>query len=451
MPQGSRRLMLGYADQPVQEQVIKRLNSAAHCDTLLPDDQVASRTVEDIEDEHEHGSCPSTMFQNANGWTSCPSWATLRTRRPCGRVPGHPGGDRRTRAWRTARAESGEDEIAVAVGQLSISEDEQAVPQANDASLKSLSLDCWISTPRNLLLELYITYMHPVLPIVHKPTFMDDWHSNHGTDSPYSGESVYSDAASSISSSHLGPPRRLFRIRWKGPVLVRYAHISGNPGFVMRSVFNVSREGGGANAECVYAAPDITDRLMFCRRLRRLKVVEDGLAVYLRLVLVDAGGGRQHEGDGVCPDVALCVQRASKVLQGPCDVLHGCNVDALVPSTVCEYADLQKLRHRRPFAIEPVSSGMFSMSSSSSICRVACLLLQLPCMKLFNVSGFERSCMAILRKADEKWTRVKGTAGGGKETKVGRRGSARRGEDEDKDDILCMLELDMHASPPVAS
>ena len=27
---------------------------------------------------------------------------------------------------------------------------------------------------QELLLELYFTYVHPVLPIVHKPTFMDD-------------------------------------------------------------------------------------------------------------------------------------------------------------------------------------------------------------------------------------------------------------------------------------
>lgn len=28
---------------------------------------------------------------------------------------------------------------------------------------------------QELLLELYFTYVHPALPIVHKPTFMDDW------------------------------------------------------------------------------------------------------------------------------------------------------------------------------------------------------------------------------------------------------------------------------------
>ena len=55
---------------------------------------------------------------------------------------------------------------------------------------------------QELLVELYFTYVHPSLPIVHKTTFMEDFRKGHlSADSPYSGESTYSDAASPVSTS----------------------------------------------------------------------------------------------------------------------------------------------------------------------------------------------------------------------------------------------------------
>ena len=57
-------------------------------------------------------------------------------------------------------------------------------------------------TTQELLVELYFTYVHPSLPIVHKTTFMEDFRKGHlSADSPYSGESTYSDAASPVSTS----------------------------------------------------------------------------------------------------------------------------------------------------------------------------------------------------------------------------------------------------------
>ena len=55
---------------------------------------------------------------------------------------------------------------------------------------------------QELLVELYFTYVHPALPIVHKSTFMEDFRKGQlSADSPYSGESTYSDAASPGSTA----------------------------------------------------------------------------------------------------------------------------------------------------------------------------------------------------------------------------------------------------------
>lgn len=112
--------------------------------------------------------------------------------------------------------ESGEDEIAVAIGQLSINEDEQVRFHGKASGLHMLGgkerqdgrneggiwrfpkARVWPPLPsavrnsprriadefaprlpdvptQELLLELYFTYVHPALPIVHKRTFLDDF------------------------------------------------------------------------------------------------------------------------------------------------------------------------------------------------------------------------------------------------------------------------------------
>ncbi|TFK80053.1 hypothetical protein K466DRAFT_504549 [Polyporus arcularius HHB13444] len=252
-----------------QDQVIKRLNSvAAARNTLLPDDQVASRLPAADEGEDEPASAsasrPSTTSKSASrgksdgdsrrqrrrldepielGDLAHPSPSSTSSRSPQRRQDVDESMEETT--------ESGEDEIAVAIGQLSINEDEQVRYHGKMSGLHLLGVKerqdgrgaggiwrfpkarVWPPLPpaarnsqrrqseefvprlpdlstQELLLELYFTYVHPVLPIVHKPSFMDDWRKgNLSTDSPYSGESGYSDAASPISSSSpLGPRRR---------------------------------------------------------------------------------------------------------------------------------------------------------------------------------------------------------------------------------------------------
>ncbi|KAI0824538.1 fungal-specific transcription factor domain-containing protein [Trametes gibbosa] len=266
-----------------QDRVIGRLNAlAASRNTLLPDDQVASggfataTAAAGAEElgypDEEQGSRPSssttttqtTTGPRAEGRTgdarrqrrrldehgehdgvhrspSTTATATSRSpmRRPSVRV--RLAGERET-------GESGEDEIALALGQLSINEDEQVRFHGKASGLHMLGekerqdgrnegglwrfpkARVWPPLPngqrrrvvdefaprlpdaptQELLLELYFTYVHPALPIVHKRTFMDDFRNgNMNDDSPYSGESGYSDAASPISaSSPIGPRKR---------------------------------------------------------------------------------------------------------------------------------------------------------------------------------------------------------------------------------------------------
>ncbi|EIW59003.1 uncharacterized protein TRAVEDRAFT_123493 [Trametes versicolor FP-101664 SS1] len=148
-------------------------------------------------------------------------------------------------------SDEGEDEIAVVIGQLSINEDEQVRFHGKASGLHMLGVgnrqdgrndgDIWRFpkvrvrpplpptmrssqqgvggrfTPRlpnvptqELLLDLYFTYVHPVLPIVHKQTFLDDFRNDTMYDSPYSGESEFLDATASLPSapSPLSPRKR---------------------------------------------------------------------------------------------------------------------------------------------------------------------------------------------------------------------------------------------------
>ncbi|KAI0943292.1 hypothetical protein AcW1_002495 [Taiwanofungus camphoratus] len=135
---------------------------------------------------------------------------------------------------------SGEDELAIEVGQLSINEDEQVRFHGKASGLHLLGVKerkderhtggiwrfpkarVWPPLPpsaikqakgleefaptlpnqeeQELLLELYFTYVHPVLPIVHKRTFMEDFRNGSmSADSPYSVDSQ--EAASPGSTS----------------------------------------------------------------------------------------------------------------------------------------------------------------------------------------------------------------------------------------------------------
>ena len=51
------------------------------------------------------------------------------------------------------------------------------------------------------LIDLYFIYVHPLLPIVHKRTFMEGLRKDRlSTDLPYSGGLTYQDAASDVST-----------------------------------------------------------------------------------------------------------------------------------------------------------------------------------------------------------------------------------------------------------
>ncbi|KAI0640400.1 fungal-specific transcription factor domain-containing protein [Trametes meyenii] len=264
-----------------QDQVIGRLNSlAATRNTLLPDDQVASgpRTAGSDElgyPEDDQGSrpsttqtIPSTSAQVTAETQSQPQAQQGEARRQRRRLDelGEHDGAHRSPSTASSRSplrqnveeestedtdESGEDEIAVAIGQLSMNEDEQVRFHGKASGLHMLGVKerkdgrneggiwrfpkarVWPPLPpaarnslrrstdefnprlpdaatQELLLELYFTYVHPAMPIVHKRSFMDDFRNgNMCADSPYSGESGYSDAASPISaSSPLGPRKR---------------------------------------------------------------------------------------------------------------------------------------------------------------------------------------------------------------------------------------------------
>ncbi|KAH9847011.1 fungal-specific transcription factor domain-containing protein [Lenzites betulinus] len=276
-----------------QDQVINRLNAlAASRNTLLPDDQVASgayapppapATDDDglaypeqdqnndndgDEDQQQQQQQQSRRQRRRLEEHRSPSSASSRRSAPApslshshshshSHLPS-PHLRQAENTYTTAEEEeSGEDEIALAVGQLSINEDEQVRFHGKASGLHMLSSAAaggaradgrdegglwrfpkarvWPHAPRRapqtagaaqeqaafvprlpdaptqeLLLELYFTYVHPALPIVHKRTFMDDFRNgNMNEDSPYSGESGYSDGASPISTSTpLGPRRR---------------------------------------------------------------------------------------------------------------------------------------------------------------------------------------------------------------------------------------------------
>ncbi|KAI0634003.1 fungal-specific transcription factor domain-containing protein [Trametes polyzona] len=262
-----------------QQQVINRLNSlAATRNTLLPDDQVASGARISGSDElgypdDEHGSRPSTTQAarpasasgNAEPQTQPETHSEARRQRRRLDELGEHDGVQRSPSTASSRSpmrrqaeesveeteESGEDEIAVAIGQLSINEEEQVRFHGKASGLHMLGVKerqdgrneggiwrfpkarVWPPLPpaarssqrrmmdefvprlpdlqtQELLLDLYFTYVHPALPIVHKRSFLEDFQNgNICADSPYSGESGYSDAASPISSSsHLGPRKR---------------------------------------------------------------------------------------------------------------------------------------------------------------------------------------------------------------------------------------------------
>ncbi|EIW53654.1 uncharacterized protein TRAVEDRAFT_174477 [Trametes versicolor FP-101664 SS1] len=266
-----------------QDQVINRLNSlAAARNTLLPEDQVASGAHAPGADdlgypEDQQGSRPSTAHTAPPGSSSgkpepktqsqTSAGEPRRQRRRLDELGEHDGAQRspstassHSPMRRAAADESveeteesgeGEDEIAVAIGQLSINEDEQVRFHGKASGLHMLGVKerqdgrneggiwrfpkarVWPPLPpavrnsqrraadefaprlpdvptQELLLDLYFTYVHPALPIVHKRTFLDDFRNgNMCADSPYSGESGYSDAASPISaSSPLGSRKR---------------------------------------------------------------------------------------------------------------------------------------------------------------------------------------------------------------------------------------------------
>ncbi|TBU22427.1 fungal-specific transcription factor domain-containing protein [Dichomitus squalens] len=257
-----------------QDQVISRLNTAAATrNTLLPDGQVASTSTEGDDTISPPLSALPPSGTSASARKEADSQAASSDgRRQRRRLDGdgavQPEISRRSTSSASSRSpirhgaageesmeetdESGEDEMAVAVGQLSLNEDEQVRFHGKMSGLHLLGVKerqdgrnegglwrfpkarVWPPLPpsarasqrqsedfaprlpdlatQELLLELYFTYVHPVLPIVHKRTFMDDFRNgNMSSDSPYSGaESVYSDAASPVSASS---PHRLSRRR----------------------------------------------------------------------------------------------------------------------------------------------------------------------------------------------------------------------------------------------
>ena len=245
--------------------MIKHLNAlAATRNTLLPEDQVAAGPRIDVSDElgypeDEHGSRPSTSqtvpssapapaaseeSQNqSQPTTQKPSQTptqtqkqtqpgeTRRQRRRLDDLGERDGAQQRSPSTASSRSpmrrnaeeesiaeteESGEDEIAVAVGQLSLNEDEQVRFHGKASGLHMLGVKertdgrnegglwrfpkarVWPPLPpavrnsqrreteefvprlpdlatQELLLELYFTYVHPALPIVHKRTLMEDF------------------------------------------------------------------------------------------------------------------------------------------------------------------------------------------------------------------------------------------------------------------------------------
>ncbi|EMD37133.1 hypothetical protein CERSUDRAFT_137619 [Gelatoporia subvermispora B] len=138
--------------------------------------------------------------------------------------------------------EQGEDELALAVGQLSLNEDAQLRYHGKASGLHLLGVKerddgrhedgiwrfpkarVWPPLPpgrakkeaadalapslpdektQEVLLELYFTYVHPALPIVHKQSFLEDFHNGNRAvvDSPYSAASQASEGASPLSAA----------------------------------------------------------------------------------------------------------------------------------------------------------------------------------------------------------------------------------------------------------
>ncbi|KAH9937840.1 fungal-specific transcription factor domain-containing protein [Epithele typhae] len=251
-----------------QDQVIKRLNAAAASrNALLPEGQVVSGVDEGDDDDDGSPSGSPAEARPASAPRSQASTSDARRQRR--RLDdaehddpnrSHSSASSRSPIRRTVPAEeesmedsdeSGEDEMAIALGQLSLNEDEQVRFHGKMSGLHLLGVKerqdgrgeggiwrfpkarVWPPLPstiqsrrrpqsdefvsplpdlakQELLLDLYFKYVHPLLPIVHKQSFLEDFRNgNLSTDSPYSGESSYSDAASPLSSGAPGCRRRV--------------------------------------------------------------------------------------------------------------------------------------------------------------------------------------------------------------------------------------------------
>ncbi|OBZ66363.1 Nitrogen assimilation transcription factor nit-4 [Grifola frondosa] len=248
-----------------QDQVITRLNAAAaKRNTLLTDEQArAPSSATSGPDTHPTKTAPRARRSRQRRRVE----TDAQTRSPSGSVSGrsrspvaaayarhvhtHASPDvHDEESYDEGDDEDCEDELAIAVGQLSLNEDQQVRFHGKVSGLHLLGVKerqdgrnegglwrfpkarVWPPLPptaanqpkglddfvprlpdpatQELLLELYFTYVHPALPVVHKPSFMEDFRNgNLAMDSPYSGDSPLSDAASAISiASPVGTRRR---------------------------------------------------------------------------------------------------------------------------------------------------------------------------------------------------------------------------------------------------
>ncbi|PCH37572.1 hypothetical protein WOLCODRAFT_84184 [Wolfiporia cocos MD-104 SS10] len=234
-----------------QDQVIARLNAVAAARNTLLAPQSAQDEAGDADARAPRAPSPAPLSASP-----VPPDTFRRQRRrlsASASVSASPGTSRE-RAEAEAAAEEdeepGEDELAIEVGQLSLNEDEQVRFHGKMSGLHLLAVKdradgrhdggiwrfpkarVWPPLPptastqakglenfaprlpdqgtQELLLELYWTYVHPALPIVHKHAFMEDFRNSPAmsADSPYSEASDGASPRSGAGSSPAAPKRR---------------------------------------------------------------------------------------------------------------------------------------------------------------------------------------------------------------------------------------------------
>ncbi|KAK0500008.1 fungal-specific transcription factor domain-containing protein [Armillaria luteobubalina] len=118
-------------------------------------------------------------------------------------------------------SESDEDDFLGAVGQLSLNEDDEALSQ----SKRNLSTDLPSPALQDHLLNLYFTYVHPSLPVIHKHSFQEAYKA--GPDTPPSESGARSPSGSPFNRRSRHVPNLLLLVMFS--LASRYADDPSNP------------------------------------------------------------------------------------------------------------------------------------------------------------------------------------------------------------------------------